>query len=302
MRKSILGLVVLLIGVRETDAEMWQYSNNLPANVSAGAAVTLDGYIYNIGGVNDDNGWEQVNWVNKYNPTSGQWTAVAPLPTATHYLGACAINGSIYTVGGLGNSETSRYDPATNAWTQLAPTPLSQDAAGVASFNGKIYTFGGNNGYESTYSAVMCYDPSINVWSQVGDMPDVGEPYAAVTLNGKIYLAAGAVAPTGNSTDHLWSYDPSTSGWDTSLPDMQTPRMFQALVVAAGRIYAIGGWDSDLGEWPDPAAHLSTVESWAPGETQWRSEPSTNVPRYLLTAAVVGDNIYAIGGTNRLLR
>lgn len=35
-----------------------------------------------------------------YDPVTDRWTAMAPIPTARHGLGAAAVGGKIYVIGG----------------------------------------------------------------------------------------------------------------------------------------------------------------------------------------------------------
>lgn len=69
---------------------------------------------------------EQVRYVNSvecYDPSTNEWKMVAPLIVGRFAGAACALNGSIYVVGGhwqrgfLGTVE--RYDPEVNLWTQV---------------------------------------------------------------------------------------------------------------------------------------------------------------------------------------
>ena len=105
-----------------------------------------------------------------------------------------------------------------------------------------------------------------------------------MTLGDKIYTL-GAF----QEDKHLWSYDPTAGSWDTSLPDLHVSRGFCELVAAGGRLYAIGGHTAADGP-------VTSVESWAPGESSWRAEPSMKVARSGLGSAVIGSDIYVFGG------
>ena len=89
----------------------------------------------------------------KFDPQTGQWTNVAPLPvsggTNLDHIQGVAYGGKIYYIGGLTswpNVEVGTvyiYDPATNTFDTGTPMPRPRGAGGVAVHDGKIYYAGG---------------------------------------------------------------------------------------------------------------------------------------------------------------
>ena len=72
---------------------------------------------------------------------------------------------------------------------------------------------------------------------------------------------------------------------------MPTPRDHLAAVTAGNRIYAIGG-RPEL----DYRRNMGTVEEYDPQANQWRSRANLPTPRSGITAGVINDWIYVIGG------
>jgi hypothetical protein len=107
-------------------------------------------------------------------------------------------------------------------------------------------------------------------------------------LGNKIYVLAGGHV----DLKKIWSYDPVSNVWDTSIPLMNAARSCPELQVVCGRIYAIGGSNSSSVD------VLSSVESWEPGESSWRIEPPLNIARFQFASAVIGNKIYVFGGYN----
>ena len=75
----------------------------------------------------------------RYDPRSGQWQALPPLPAARGYLAAAfGLDGVLYAAGGsreadgfgTGCTDFHAFDPRANAW--LAKEPLSIGRANLA--------------------------------------------------------------------------------------------------------------------------------------------------------------------------
>jgi hypothetical protein len=73
---------------------------------------------------------------------------------------------------------------------------------------------------------------------------------------------------------------PETSSWD-KLPPMAQPRQGAAAVVAASRLYVLGGWDGVSSQ------RLATVEVLKADCTEWSSAPSLGCARFGLCAALL---------------
>ena len=93
------------------------------------AVAVLDGNLYAVGGYNDDD--HHLSSVERYDPGTDAWEAVAPLTLARFGAGVAALEGKLYAVSGRVEEEEAefdrpantveRYDPATNAWEEVAP-------------------------------------------------------------------------------------------------------------------------------------------------------------------------------------
>ena len=93
-----------------------------------GVAV-LDGKLYALGGLSDDG---SLTSVERYDPGTDAWEAVAPLTLARFGAGMAALEGKLYAVGGriddeeddeaeVDSNSVERFDPASNAWEEVAP-------------------------------------------------------------------------------------------------------------------------------------------------------------------------------------
>lgn len=281
---KITLLIIFMMCSVNALANSWQLLDgqlNVARHGLTGEA--LNGYLYAIAGVGSPYAQDTVS---KYDPATDSWSLEASQPTARHSLSSAVIGDYIYAVGGHvvnSRSENERYN-GTGSWESRASV-YARSGPGVTAYDNKLYMFGGNH-YGTIQSRFDIYDPMTDTWSYGGEMPSATEPWRATTLGDKIYVpTAGFVDPK-----KIWCYDPVADTWDTSLPLMNTGRWACELQAVNGRIYAIGG-DSESG-------YLSSVESWAPGETSWTIEPSLNIARSRFASAVIGDDIYIFGGSN----
>ena len=124
----------------------WEKRTSLTtARQEVGAAV-LNGLVYCAGGLHPSR--TVLNTVERYDPKTQKWTAVASMPTTLHHFGMAEAGGKIYTIGGYvsnftGTAKCHAYDPSTNKWSAIQSLPRARGALGAATINGKIYAVGG---------------------------------------------------------------------------------------------------------------------------------------------------------------
>jgi N-acetylneuraminic acid mutarotase len=63
------------------------------------AAATLGGRVYLFGGEDLDSS-ATFDAAERFDPATGRWEAVAPMPTSRHGLGAAVLGSAIWVVGG----------------------------------------------------------------------------------------------------------------------------------------------------------------------------------------------------------
>lgn len=226
------------------------------------------------------------------------WKARAPMAFARYELGAAALDGKIYAVGGFSGSTLSiveEYDPVANVWTRKADMPTRRRLLVVAAVGGKLYAIGGmdfTNPNNVTYRFENEeYDPVSDSWTSRAPIP-MDPPVNSVLGNafiggaaagGKIYVVVFNVATSGGTA--TYEYDPVSDVWDTNrapVPFGQTP---YAVASLNGKIYAMGTQlfgAASLAEY-DPAADI------------WTVKPSAS-QRFDFALASSADKLYAIGG------
>lgn len=228
---------------------------------------------------------------------TGTWVDHAPMPTARQEVGAAAIGGAIYVVGGLVAAAPTRntnvveaYEIATDTWVPVAPLPVGLDHMGVAALNGLLYVGGGLerniHGGAIHSDALYIYDPALDAWTEGPPLPEGrGAPWM-VTHKGKLYVVGGTAAGLGARTAVL-VYDPATQSWATGA-DMPTAREHLNAVSAGDYIYVIGGRAS--------GTSFTANERYHPETDSWETMAAMPTARAAMAMAAYGARIYCMGG------
>jgi DNA-binding CsgD family transcriptional regulator/N-acetylneuraminic acid mutarotase len=271
-----------------SSGDRWRTRAQMPTPRTGLAVVAHQGFIYSIGGVNEDGA---SNRLEVYDPDADAWTALSPKPTAVGLIAGVSLGGKIYVPGGFDadmqpQSLFEVYDPAQDTWQTAAPLPRALGAYGLAALDGQIYLFGGGDG-GGFVDSVYRYDPEQDAWTEGAPLERPRGFLAAAALDDRIYVVGGFDGERElNDCD---VYDPAGDRWTPCAP-MEVGRGGLALVAARGQLYALGGgmerylafnerYDARSGAW---------YRIGTPVREQWRGLGAALNDRYL----------YAIGGWN----
>ncbi len=288
----------------------------LPDLVYGHALVNTNGYLYNIGGLSGTVGWQGGLhvYVAAVQPGggAGAWSATTPLPQATFFHSAVAVNGVVYVFGGwhyvngLAPSAAvywSRANPdgTLGAWQSGPDLPQTLFFLSAAAWNGRIYVTGGWNPSNGTlsgqvYSAAIQQDGSLGAWRVETALPEAVYTHAAVS-DGTLYVLGG-VANGGNEIENIVYYsrinaDGSLSAWSTTTP-MPQALANHAAAVADGYVIVSGGWTGASASGAAVQAPVNpdgTLGSW----TGFASLPD---PIYLHAETAAGGWLYISGGND----
>ena len=85
--------------------------------------------------------------VQRFNPATGQWTQLPPMPSAASDLGAAIVGGQLITVGGESPasvfSTVRAYNLATSTWSTLPNLAAARHGAAVAAIGNTLYVING---------------------------------------------------------------------------------------------------------------------------------------------------------------
>jgi len=175
---------------------------------------------------------------------------------------------------------------AEPAWTPLAPAPAPRQEVTYAALGGQIYLAAGNSVEQDRY------DPTADAWTEVASLPagfaDL-DHVAATAVEGKLIYAGGLAKweypfPVSGK---VAIYDPAADAFAAGA-DMPSPRAAGGVVAWHGKLIYAGG----LG----PEGSVARVDAYDPRTGAWTRLADMPRPRDHFQAAIVGDELYAIGG------
>lgn len=202
-----------------TPGDYWLTAS--PISVARGymataSAATVNNQVYAIGG-RLTSSTSPVATHEMYNPTTGTWTTLAPLPSAVWGAAAAAVLGKIYVIGGFtGDTATTatnkvyEYDPASNTWTAKANAPTPIGYASAARVQNAIYVAVGTDGTSFDGRKVYRFDPTANSWSIMANSPGVHSQSVA-SGNGQYFITVGGGGSGTIGNDLNSFYVPSNS-------------------------------------------------------------------------------------------
>ena len=207
-----------------------------------------------------------------------------------------ALDGEVFVIGGfaLGGGLVPRveaYDPATDTWRTLGDFPApGVHHANTAAVGGRLWVLGHLAGL--TFDAigdVWSYDPQTDTWSAGSPMPAGTERGGSgVAVLGDVVYVVGGLRATAAVAD-AWAYDTSSDTW-APIPDLPAARDHLVAAGVGGRVWCIGGRDTNVG------AHVPTVDVYDPDTSMWSAGPPMPTSRAGMAAAIVDDWIFVAGG------
>jgi N-acetylneuraminic acid mutarotase len=268
----------------------------LPAPQQESGVVALDGKVYIVGGLGV--GFALMAEVNRFDPVSGQWTAVRPLPRPLHHVNVAAAGGKLYAIGNLegGNftarGDTLEYDPSTDQWTARAPLPTGTERGGsaVGVIGGEVFIAGGlRNG--SAVTQFSAYNPGNNQHRMLPPLPMATEHVVGGAVGTRFFVIGGRNGGIRSVTNRVQVFDTTTDQWSAG-PDLPTARGGHAAAVVDARIVVMGGEGN-------PAAStgvFSQTEIFDTSSMTWVTGAPMATPRHGMGAATVGNVVYVPGG------
>jgi N-acetylneuraminic acid mutarotase len=283
-------------------ASAWTDGPDLPYKRDEPRAATIDGRIYLVGGtlnaIEESNGrllLTPTDAFTRFDPATGRYEDLAPLPRPLNHVGVVAYRGNLYVLGGYGTRADAhtgrgfyRYDPDANHWSHMPDMPEPRAAAAVGVIGHTLIVAGGARDKVALRQA-FAFDFRTKRWSRLPDMRSRREHVGGTVVDGKLYVLGGR-APQSLAVDTAERYDPQTRDWERLAP-MPVPTGGLTAVAADGKAIAIGGGNDEA------ATVTGAVQVFDPTTGGWNLWSALRTPRHGHGAAVAGNRIWVFGGS-----
>lgn len=194
-----------------------------------------------------------------FDPATGEWTALTPLPTPRSSHDAVVIGNTIFVVGGwqlAGESPGEWTDAGLSfdlnhpqaGWKPIAEPPFKRRALATAQLDGKVVVLGGMQEEQGVTNRVDAYDPSTDTWSELPALP--GKPFSWFGVSA---WNMGGVLYASGMQDDVYALGPGAEKW-TKVGKVGDPRFFHRLLPAGDNsLLVVAGASTENG-------HVGTVE------------------------------------------
>ncbi len=188
--------------------DSWSEQGRMPEGTDRGASAVgvLRGRIYVAGGLRGG----AVSDFSAFDPESGEWETLPPLPRNADHIVGGAVGGVFYAVGGRNRAISTHtaqlwaFDPDVGSWAARPDMPTSRAGHAAAVLDGGLYVFGGE-GFPDHPSQVHdhaeVFEPATGRWRVLTPIPTRRHGTGAASLGGRIYLPGGADVIAFNATD-----------------------------------------------------------------------------------------------------
>jgi N-acetylneuraminic acid mutarotase len=222
--------------------------------------------------------------MERYDASTGQWSAVAAMPTARSHLGACVMAGELYVTGGLDDvvnllSSVEKYTPSSDTWSAVAPMPAGRAMHSAVAVGSAMYVLGGSSRY------TLRFDGMQGTWSTVAPMPEMMLACATCAVGSDIYVFGGL--DMQNASASVLKYDTVTDAWSTLAP-MPQPCAYHSASVLGGLVYIVGA-----------GTNVHEVLRFDPASGVWSTLAPTLIGSAKCASFTLDGSLYAAGGFAR---
>lgn len=159
-------------------------------------------------GIKDGHQGDHKQWLDEFDPSTGEWRVLPDAPRTRDHLQAVVIGDKLYAAGGRNTSkrtnqvfertikEVDVYDFTSGEWSTLAspeqdiPTPR----AGVAAveFGDALVVIGGESGQREAHNEVEAFDPQTGSWRTLTPLVQGRHGTGAAVFSDRIFISAGS--------------------------------------------------------------------------------------------------------------
>ncbi len=240
--------------------------------------------------------------VERFDPASGSWTPLPPLPAPRSSHDAVVIGDTLWVVGGwtlAGKAERTWHDTALSldlsdprAQWEAIDAPFRRRAIAAATVDGKLLVLGGMTPNAGPSTRVDVYDPASRTWSEGPPFAGPGFGMSAVGTKSDV-IAAGM-------DGKVYGWRPGQEHWH-AVDSLAFPRFFHRMVAQGDDVWVLGGIRSMRdGTRVRPIEVIAAADGTAEPLVLAYSLPSPLPSRNRQGVAVIADDLYLFGGNKSL--
>jgi hypothetical protein len=221
------------------------------------ATLLPSGKVLVAGGQGGPEPFSSLTSTELYDPTSGSWSAAAPMIVSrARHTATLLADGRVLVVGGLSltvgaaglfpspPTDAEIYDPTADHWSTTAPMGCYRlDPTATRLADGRVLVAGGQCGV-ATLNSTEIYDPTGDRWISAAPMGVRRAGHAAALLpDGDVIVVGGTGEEPNSLAISLTSaeiYDPRTNLWVTVAGMAAVPVHHSATLVGNGMVLTVG--------------------------------------------------------------
>lgn len=173
------------------EGNIWQSEAAMPAPKADFSLVQVDGLLYAIGGLRDDES------VFVFDPADSAWSTLeTPAGVTRRAAAAVVLDGTVHVIGGIDEAGTTVrhdiFDPEAGTWTRGPALPQPRSGVAAAAHAGRIHVFGGRaEDGRTTLQTHLSWAPGETGWREEPALPSPRTGADAAVLEGEIFLIGG---------------------------------------------------------------------------------------------------------------
>lgn len=196
------------IYVYDPQTDTWEQGPEIPEGRRRGAAgvVVYRDKFYLVNGIQRGHLGDYTNWLDEYDPATGEWKTLADAPHKRDHFSAAVAGDKLYAAGGRTSSaatdqtmeltvpEVDIYDFASDSWTTSEqPIPTERAGTSAVMIGDKLAIIGGESvAHEVAHNEVEIFDVNTQQWDSLPDLTTGRHGTQAFLFDGKVYTAAGS--------------------------------------------------------------------------------------------------------------
>ena len=293
---SLIALTILACGTPAMAQSPWSVVAEMDTPRHQSVAAEVNGKIYLVSGSAPGEAASGLN--QEFDPATGAWRDLAPMPGIATHAGGAAIGDKVYVVGGFtGNphagamDEVREYDIATDSWRVATHLSSPRGSVGVVALDGKLHIIGGRGADRMTVATHEVYDPATDTWVQAAPLPLARDHLGIAVADGRIHVFGGRETGSATNTARHDIYDPATDSWMEG-PPMPTARSGGSGFFVDGLVVYYGGECRR-----DPNRTFDETEAYDLDTGEWITLPSPPHGVHGAPAVTIGDTAYLMGGS-----